>query len=185
MLGRSNINQNETSSSGQINQAGRDNNVNNYSFNFSISDIENITFYEDEIKDVIIFFNKCKDDISPPMYTDLKSIDIEDKNRKNKLSQTYFNEINEKSLPQFGKIRAFLKDPRNEEYVEMYENTVTDLQNIVLTHINSVDSFEKIITKLYQYVVDAQRDDKSFIKIRKKVLLFLHFMYYNCDIGIK
>lgn len=77
------------------------------------------------------------------MYTDLKSIDIEDKNRKNKLSQTYFNEINEKSLPQFGKIRAFLKDPRNEEYVEMYENTVTDLQNIVLTHINSVDSFEK------------------------------------------
>ena len=81
MLGRSNINQNATSSSGQINQAGRDNNVNNYSFNFSISDIENITFYEDEIKDVIIFFNKCKDDISPPMYTDLKSIDIEDKNR--------------------------------------------------------------------------------------------------------
>ena len=72
MLGRSNINQNATSSSGQINQAGRDNNVNNYSFNFSISDIENITFYEDEIKDVIIFFNKCKDDISPPMYTDLK-----------------------------------------------------------------------------------------------------------------
>ena len=45
MLGRSNINQNATSSSGQINQAGRDNNVNNYSFNFSISDIENITFY--------------------------------------------------------------------------------------------------------------------------------------------
>lgn len=184
MLRKNDINQKAISLQGKINQAGRDNNINNYNY-YNQNDLENITFYEDDIKEVIIFFNKCMDNISDSVCIDLKMIEIEEKNKKNKLSEIYFNEIRENSLSQFGKIKSFLKDSRNEEYVSMYERTVKDLQNIVLTYINSVDSFEKIITKLYRYIVDAQRNDKAFMKIRTKIIIFLHFMYYNCDIGIK
>lgn len=183
MLRRSNINQNATSLNGQVNQAGRDNNILNITI--KQDELENITFYEEDIKEVIVFFNECNKNSIQPLFMDFQPIEIEVKNKKNKLSELYFNEIKKNSLPQFGKIKAFLKDSRNEEYVEMYNNTVIDLQNIVITHISKVDSFEVIITKLYEYIVKSQRDDRAFMKIRSKVILFLHFMYYNCDIGIK
>lgn len=182
MLDKQNIQQNALSNNGDINQAARDNNIKNY----YISELESITFYEEDIKEVIIFFNNKSDEIiSQPYDMDLTPIGLEEKNEKNRMSESYFKQMIDSNISQFKKIKNFLMDPVNIDYAEMYQETVDDLQLIVYTYIKSVSGFEVIINKLYQHIINSQKNDRDFMKIRKKIKLFLHFMYYNCDIGIK
>lgn len=77
-----------------------------------------LTFYEEDIKDVIIQFSRIVPTFSgfPP----LDGINIEEKNIINKLSKSYFLEMNDKHLHYFPKINSFLMDPINTEYLEKY-----------------------------------------------------------------
>nr|DAU88792.1 MAG TPA: hypothetical protein [Caudoviricetes sp.] len=182
LLGNSGITQ-EAYSGEDTYQAGRDNNITKITYAALSSD--NIFFYDDDIKDVIEFFYENLDSLNDTPFPDNKPIDLLSKNLKNKLTNNYFEEIKEKYLPQFGKIRSFLGNPRNEKYVKMYITTTEELQSLCLSLIPSVDCFDKIFQLLYQYIIRKREKDTKFMKIRTKVLLFLHFMYYNCDIGIK
>mgnify|MGYP004606025517 CR=1 FL=1 len=174
---------------GVTNQAGRD--VNDYSTNTVInyntpSTLNDFFIYEDDIKEIICFFNSNVSSLNDTPFPDNEPIEIEVKNNLNKLSHEYFeNEIEEKSLPQFGRIRAFLKNPRNSDYVEMYENISEELQNIVLVKIKEYGEFDTIFSFLYSLISSKCSSDKAFMKLRRKIMLFLHFMYYNCDIGLK
>lgn len=180
MLNKIEVNQTSYSKGDSL-QAGRDINISNhYNIDYNI-----MRFYEDDIKEIIIFFSNISSSIKETDFIDNSSIPIEEKNRINDLSEEYFELIKSKSLPNFNKIQSFLGDPRNEYFVELYQNTTEELQEKILAVRHKVDKFQEIFDLLKTYILESNRDDKNFIKHRNKIVLFLHFMYYNCDIGFK
>lgn len=163
------------------NQAGRDNVINNYYFD-QYMDIE---FYEDDIKDIILMFSDSIVNYSDSPPLDLKAIKIDEKNEINNLSDEYNKFIVDKSLSYFGKIKDFLYNPANLNYLEMYNSTIFELNQLIIVTRERFDKFDEIFLKFSNYILKKQRDDKLLMKNRTKVLIFLHFMYYNCDIGKK
>ena len=99
------------------------------------------------------------------------------------MSEAYFSEIKHNSLAYFQKIEDFLKNPINEDFLEAYENTVSDLQGVILTKRSEFSSFELLLEKLYDYVLE--HSDETVKNHRRLIRVFLHFMYFNCDIGVK
>ena len=97
------------------------------------------SFSNAEIKEVLIKFRQqiltSKSDIkikSNNLKYDYSHISKTDKNKKNKLSQEYFdNNILGSSLQHFDKIGSFLSDPINTELKEYYFDTVNELNEII------------------------------------------------------
>ena len=107
--------------------------------------------------------------------------DIENKNKLNALSKEYFDNVIKKNLIYFGQIRAFLTDSINKEYLDKYENTIDDINAKIIVHRTDFEKFEMILEFLYDFIVENNTELKNK---RRLVRLFLHYMYYNCDIGI-
>ncbi|WP_158840885.1 ABC-three component system protein [Polaribacter sp. L3A8] len=107
--------------------------------------------------------------------------DIENKNKLNALSKEYFDNVIKKNLIYFGQIRAFLTDSINKEYLDKYENTIDDINAKITVHRTDFEKFEMILEFLYDFIVENNTELKNK---RRLVRLFLHYMYYNCDIGI-
>ena len=88
--------------------------------------------------------------------------------------------MKKESLVYFTSIESFLKDPANNEYRQYYENTVSDLQEKILIKRNEYFKFEEVLADLYDYAKDNSPELKNK---RKLIRVFLHYMYFNCDIG--
>jgi len=184
MLNNNNNNISQTANSNNNTyQAGRDNNIN--FINLSSDNIINTYIYEEDIKEIITCFSNISNTLDDNYFPDNKAIKIYKKNKLNKLSDSCFEDIKYKSLPQFNKIRKFLSNPRNSIYVDMYNNSATDFNTYILAIRSKYELFDPIFQLLYSKIIEKCKDDKNFLKKRTKVLLFLHFMYYNCDIGLK
>lgn len=143
---------------------------------------EPLRFYDADIKKIIISFHQM---IKPTIATIESSflyISKEKKNSINNLSQDYFDFLKETSLPYFELIDNFLKDPRNRDYLEMYLNTVGDLQEKIIIDRERFDNFDKILHHLSKYIIDKNTE---LLPIRRFVTFFIHYMYFNCDIGKK
>jgi hypothetical protein len=143
--------------------------------------LEPLRFYEKDLRDIIISFSEQRANISTAAQNYLTSfivIDKEQKNKLNNLSQEYFNFIKNRSLQYFEEIEKFLLDPKNESYTKMYSNTVSDLQAVIILERNRFDEFEHVIERIVSIVVDDKLK-----KIREIARVFVHFMYFNCDIG--
>lgn len=110
-----------------------------------------------------------------------KFISKEKKNELNDLSKEYFQFITKHSLSYFSQIEAYLKDPANEKFADDYQNTVSELNSKVIEKRSEYLKFEAIINYLYDYILNKDETMKSE---RKLVLVFLHFMYFNCDLGL-
>jgi hypothetical protein len=139
-----------------------------------------LRFYEKDLKDVIIVFSEQNKTISTEAKSYITSFTVIDKDKKNELnnlSKDYFDFLKSHSLQYFEEIEKFLRDPKNETYTRMYSNTVSDLQGAITTQRNRFNEFEHIIEHLIDYTVGNNED------IRRIVRVFLHFMYFNCDIG--
>lgn len=160
-------------------QAGRD--IVNVNFT-AIEEIK-FVFYEKDIAEVIKHFDDQKTKVFN-LIDNLERIDIEEKNRKNNLSPTYFEFIEENSLSSFKRIDAFLRSPGNQEFLEMYRNTTTEIQHKILSAKNiTTQPFERVLAAIYDEIMkDAPENIK---KQRALVLKFIHYMYWNCDIGLK
>ena len=63
----------------------------------------------------------------------------------------------------------------------MYSNTVSDLQETITIQRNRFNEFEHIIKHLVDFTVGENEDKLK--DIRNIVRIFIHFMYFNCDIG--
>jgi len=143
-----------------------------------------LRFYEKELRDVIIVFNEQSKTISTEAKSYITSftvIDKEKKNELNNLSKDYFEFLKNHSLQYFEEIEKFLRDPKNEPYMKMYSNTVSDLQDAITVERNRFNEFEHIIKYLVDYTVGNNEDKLK--DLRKIVRVFIHFMYFNCDIG--
>ncbi|MCR6638987.1 MAG: hypothetical protein NVV82_08395 [Sporocytophaga sp.] len=156
-------------------------------FNLDINHIP-FDFSEEEIRKIIMEFGrqltKVKEELKAEVEKikfDFDRIKIEDKNKKNDLSKEYFeNEILSHSLQDFEKIHSFLSNLRNEEFKEQYFDIATELRNIIQVKRGHFALFEEVFIFIYKKVCDG-----NDIKGKRHVYTLLHYMYYECLIGIK
>jgi len=139
-----------------------------------------LDFNETDIKDIVRSFSKIN--LQKSKLSEIpKKRDIEYKNKLNNLSKAYFDNAIKKNLIYFNQIKDFLEDPINEEYLNKYQNTIDDINEEIIIHRDEYDKFEEVINYLFKYVLNNAsklHNKRSFLR------LFLHYMYYNCDIGI-
>lgn len=138
-----------------------------------------LSFDENDLKEIINSFSKV--DKKKGDLPKIPKRDIEKKNEINNLSKEYFNNVIKRNLLYLEQIREFLTNPINAEYLGKYENTIDDINEEIVVHRDEFDKFDLIFNYLYKFIVENNPELKSN---RSLVRLFLHYMYYNCDIGI-
>lgn len=143
-----------------------------------------LRFFEKDLKEVIIIFADQTKDIARAADDFIKNFNVVDKDKKNELnnlSKEYFDFINTHSLSYFKQIESFLVQPRNSKYTGMYSRTVSDLQAKIILERDRFTDFMHLIEHLVGFVV--QNNLSELNDLRDKVRVFIHFMYFNCDIG--
>ena len=105
------------------------------------------------------------------------------KNVLNGLDEEYFSEIKSHSLKFFTSITTFLKDPRNAVYLKDYLNTTSELRGYIQRH-SADHTFKDILETIIENIIGADPYSDVF-KERMMVRVFVHYMYWNCDIGRK
>jgi hypothetical protein len=142
-------------------------------------------FYEKDLKEIVIKFSEIKADLrrtAKRKQDQLKYIDKTVKNELNKLSKDYFDFIKKNSLAYFYKIEAFLKNPVNKKYKTFYDNTILDLNETVIVRRAEYHKFDEVLKEIYNYVM--KHNSQELKEKRNLVRVFLHYMYWICDIGI-
>lgn len=147
-------------------------------------------FTDSDLKELVINFKREIKKSKPNLINsidkivvDLRFIDKDTKNEKNKLSKEFFDyHIKEKSLKYFSQIDDFLQNPINEELSEIYQDLTMELNQIITIKRADFFAFEEIFVYLYDYVKERNEDLKGK---KRFISIFLHYMYFNCDIGIK
>lgn len=145
-------------------------------------------FSEEEIKNIILGFKSQLSEIRQDIQAEVEKvkfdfdrIKIEEKNKKNNLSKEYFeNAILSQSLQDFEKISSFLSDSRNEDLKEQYFDIATELRNIILIKRDNFAEFEQVFIFIYKKICDGED-----IRGKRHIYTLLHYMYYECLIGIK
>ncbi|WP_332453642.1 ABC-three component system protein [Chryseobacterium aquaticum] len=156
-------------------------------FNLDINHIP-FDFSEEEIKNIILEFKSqlpmLKEDMKSEVDKvkfDFDMIKIEEKNKKNNLSKEYFeNVILDQSLQDFEKISTFLADPRNEDLKEQYFDIASELSNVILIKRDNFAEFEQVFLFIFKKICDGES-----IRGKRHIYTLLHYMYYECLIGIK
>lgn len=144
-----------------------------------------LEFYEEDLVELIKIFSEIKfdnDEIKNELQNidkKIKKIDIELKNEINNLTKDYYENVLKKSYNFFNKIQLFLKDTKNEEYADMYEDTILDINEQIILKRDDYLKFDEILAYLTNYVEFKVK----YFKKRRYIRFFLHYMYYNCDIG--
>ena len=138
-----------------------------------------LDFNENDLKKIILAFSKC--DLKKSNLPEIpQSRNIEKKNEINRLSKDYFNNAIKKNLTYFNQIKEFLENPINENYLNKYQNTIDDINEEMIIYRDDYDKFEEVINHLYKFILSNASDLDNK---RSLIRLFLHYMYYNCDIG--
>jgi len=138
-----------------------------------------IEFNEEDLKDIVLTFSKL--DVKKGDLPEIpEERDIEKKNELNRLSKNYFDNVIKKNMPYFEQIRNFLSEPNNKELLNKYENTIDDLNEEITINRDEYEKFEMILNHLYKIVLSKFPELNSK---RALIRVFLHYMYYNCDIG--
>ena len=138
-----------------------------------------LNFDENDLKEIVNSFSKI--DKKKQNLLKIPKRDIEKKNELNNLSKEYFNNVIKRNLIYLEQIREFLIDPINIEFLDKYENTIDDINEEIIVHRDEFDKFDIIFNYLYKFIVE---NNPELTSKRSLVRLFLHYMYYNCDIGI-
>ncbi|MBF0396730.1 MAG: restriction endonuclease [Desulfobacterales bacterium] len=146
-------------------------------------------FTDADLKDIVIEFTKEIKSDNESLKSAIDSvresftyIDKEQKNEKNNLGKEYFDSIiKESSLSHFAKIDEFLQNPINSELSDMYMDSAFELKNLITVKRDEFGAFEEIFIHIYNFVCD--RNPK--LRNKRFIYVFLHYMYFNCDIGQK
>lgn len=141
-------------------------------------------FDESDLRDVIIFLHKqIKENAKIAIQSGFEYPGLDKKNELNNLSKNYFDDVIKKSLEDFDKIRLFLSDSINQDIEEIYSDAASELNAKIALKRNQFYEFEEVLETCYDNVV---RDNAHLLKGKKRLVrTLLHYMYCNCDIGIK
>jgi hypothetical protein len=82
----------------------------------------------------------------------------------------------------FDKIKYFLEDEINSDFKDYYYDIASELSGMITLKRDNFDAFEEVIIYIYQKITDGDNELKGS-KIHIKTLL--HYMYMNCEIGLK
>jgi len=138
-----------------------------------------LEFDETDLKDIVEAFSEL--DIKKGDLPDIpEDRDIDRKNEINKLSKVYFDDVIKKNMTYFEQIQQFLSNPINKELLQKYENTIDDINEEITIHREEYDKFEMILNYIFKLVLGRfpeLNDRRSLVRV------FIHYMYYNCDIG--
>ena len=104
---------------------------------------------------------------------------LREKNLINGLSEDYARII-QGYIKEFEPIRGFLAAPENAGFVNLYEDTVADLQSLIASHKADRHSFDQILDRIQRLIFDRDYDLRQNKKLTRTVLFY---MYWNCDIG--
>ncbi|MCT3663821.1 restriction endonuclease [Elizabethkingia anophelis] len=145
-------------------------------------------FSEEDIKKIILEFKgqlpKLREDIETKVNKvkfDFDRIKIEEKNKKNTLSKDYYeNEILNHSLQDFEKISSFLSHPINDDIKDQYFDVASELRNVIQIKRDNFAAFEEVFLFIFKKVCDG-----NGFKGKRHIYTLLHYMYYECLIGIK
>jgi len=135
----------------------------------------------DELAEIILAFNHCKDDFSRVFEheKEIKRTRFDDKNIINGLSKDYVATI-QKYIKNFSPIMTFLADMENEQYLEMYQNSVEEFNLKIIAHREDYPNFDHILNHIYDLLIERDVDLKKHKKLTRTMLFY---MYWNCDIG--
>ncbi|NBL65771.1 hypothetical protein GV828_11225 [Flavobacterium sp. NST-5] len=147
-------------------------------------------FSDQEIKDIILEFKRQLPEIAIDIKSkvevikyDFDKIEIDKKNTKNSLSKDYYeNEILSKSLLEFNNIQSFLEDDKNSEFRDYYFDITTELSALITLRRDDFDMFDHVLVFIYQKLADGSIDLKGG---KRHIFTLLHYMYMNCEIGLK
>ena len=144
-----------------------------------------LNFYEQDIQDTIVSFSESKFNRKTiiEIVDKFLRLPLQEKNKRNNLSEQYYTHVMRESYTYFNKIEKFLEDPANSEFKEKYENTVSDLREMITVKHDDFTSFDEILAYLYKIICD--RSYAKLLEKRRFIRIFLHFMYATCDIGRK
>lgn len=140
----------------------------------------------DELAEIIEIF--AKDNNTYPSTDELDNVkeikrkEFPQKNIDNKLSDAYVKIIRNHMFRDghYDEITNFLNHPSNEELKRLYEETVEEFKIKIITCQDNYESFEKILDYMYDRLISR---DPDLRKNKRKTRVFLHYMYYFCDIG--
>lgn len=141
----------------------------------------------DDLASIVTAFYKNKSLISQSITSnnllkikDIKRTSFDQKNKKNNLSADYAKTIEKDMLNHYDEITNFLSNFSNSEYKNLYDIIITEFNMAITAHRKSSDCFDKVLNYIYNLLIDRDCDLK-----RHKILtrIFLHYMYYFCDIG--
>jgi hypothetical protein len=138
-----------------------------------------------DIKDTIVGFYSNRENVTEgirKVESNFDYVSKETKNELNNLSEEYFKIIKERSLPFFDEIDNFLKDNKNKEFKGKYLDIVDELRTQIETYRDEYNKFDKIFSKIRETILNNSNDE---IKEKRWINIFLHYMYWNCDIGRK
>lgn len=131
-------------------------------------------------QDMIDIVNALHSSVKNSTTENFDYIDKKKKNKINNLSEEYFEYIKENSLPLFGKIEKFFKNPRNEEYADYYLDITNELKAKIINHQEQFERFDDVFEFLYDSYINS---DETLRRKKRYVSILLHYMYYTCDIG--
>jgi hypothetical protein len=147
-------------------------------------------FSDEEIKDIILAFktqfekieSDLKEKIDKVKY-DFDFLAKEAKNEKNQLGKEYYqNVVLSNSLMDFDKIQHFLDDAKNSEFKQYYFDTTLELKHIITIQRDNFGAFEEIFDFVYQKICSGNINLKGS---KRHVMTLLHYMYWECLIGVK
>ncbi len=113
---------------------------------------------------------------------DFLYVNIDKKNEINGLSDEYCKYIKEDSEKHFQRIMDFLKDPKHGRSEILYSDTALDFKGMIINRRGDFNTFDDVLETIYQ---------ESYSKLQQKgvakrlLKVFIHFIYFNCDIGKK
>jgi hypothetical protein len=107
-------------------------------------------------------------------------VEKDKKNAINGLSKGYYQYMKRDSLPSFGRIKAFLEDDRNAELRGFYHDAADELKQKIITFRADFNNFDEVLTHVFDLIVS---DNETLRGKKRLVTTFLHYMYFDCDIG--
>jgi hypothetical protein len=147
-----------------------------------------IHFMPDDMRDVIVAFHSHRSDLASAFDSQYDFHDYPGLSRKNEingLTEAYFKEyIIPDSEPRFPEIRRFLENPRNWQLAEQYHAVANELKGQIITHREQFSTFDDALEHVYQLMHERSPELQSAAR-RILTKVFIHYMYVNCDIGVK
>lgn len=144
-----------------------------------------IRFYEGDICEVLEKFNSYLEEdngnSSGLQVDEFEVVDKPEKNRLNNLSVEYFQMICEEYLTYFRKIDVFLKAPQNKKYLAMYRKTAAQLKFRIGVIRKKFVYFEDVLESILMDVIGNK--ESSIVTNIDLFIVFINYMYWNCDIG--